>query len=228
MGDPVMPVRPDRDRDTFLLALFLGTDVVFMTLHVLHTSSGFFTDRQFSLAHERGFAETFQYLKEGWISVILLSFSLKTPNLLYLAWAGLFGYLLVDDLFQIHERLGFELGNHFGLPVMFSLRPQDLGELAVSGSAAAFFSVLIGVGHYRANPSARSISRSVLVLVLTLAFFGVVVDTIHAMVSHPIGQLVLDIAEDGGEMLVMSVILWFVFRSFHGLPSRPQAPLCGT
>ena len=216
-----------RDRDAFLLALFVGTDLVFMALHPLHSWSGFFTDPRFALTQDRGFAETFQYLKEGWIAAILLSFWFRTPGLLYASWALLFGYLLVDDLFAVHERLGAVIGGRFGLPRLFSLRPQDIGEVLVSGSAAAVFSLVIGVGHHRADPPARSISRSLLAGVVILALFGVVLDTIHAMVSHPIGQIALDVLEDGGEMLTMSVIVWFVFRSFHQPSSEPCATVRG-
>jgi hypothetical protein len=181
------------DRDTFLLKLFVGTDIVFMGLHVLHTYSGFFTDTQFSLTKDRGFAETFQYLQEGWIAMLLIRLTPRTPNLLFPSWSLLFGYLLIDDLFEVHERLGTTIASHFGLPPMFALRPQDLGELAVTASAAVLFSALIGVGHYRGDTAARSFSRSMLGLLLLLTFFGVVVDVIHVMIAHPVWTLTLDI-----------------------------------
>lgn len=204
-----------------LLMLFVGTDIAFMALHLLHTYSGFFTDPQFSLTKERGFAETFQYLKEAWIATLLIRFTFRTPNLLYASWSLLFGYLLIDDLFEVHERLGARIAGHFGLPPMFALRPQDFGELAVTASAAVLFSVLIGVGHYRADPATRSFSRSLLGLLVLLVCFGVVVDMIHVMIAHPVWTLALDIVEEGGEMIVMTVILWFVFRSVH----RPRPAL---
>jgi hypothetical protein len=210
-------------RDTLLLKLFVGTDIVFMGLHVLHMYSGFFTDPQFSLTKERGFAETFQYLKEGWIATLLICLTRRTPNLLYPSWSLLFGYLLIDDLFEVHERLGTRIVSHFDLPPMFALRPQDFGELAVTASAAILFSALIGAGHYRGDTAARSFSRSLLGLLVLLVFFGVVFDMIHVMIEHAVWTLALDIVEEGGEMVVMSVIVWFVSRSFHG--HRP-ALLC--
>lgn len=210
-----MSLNTDRDRDTTLLMLFVGADIAFMALHLLHTYSGFFTDSQFSLAKERGFAETFQYLKEGWIGTMLIWFTLTTPNLLYPSWSLLFGYLLIDDLFEIHEGLGARIVGHFELPPMFALRPQDFGEVAVTASAAVLFSVLIGVGHYRGDPAARSFSRSLLGRLLLLVFFGVVVDMINVMIVHPVWTLALGVVEEGGEMVMMSVIVWFVYRSLH-------------
>ncbi len=48
-------------------------------------------------------------------------------------------------------------------------------------------------------------------MVLALVLFGVVVDMLGIMVKTYPWQPMLDIVEDGGEMLVMSVIFWFVF-----------------
>jgi len=197
------------------LMLFVGTDIAFMALHLLHTYSGFFLDPQYSLTKERGFAETFQYLKEGWIAALLIQFTFRTPGLLYPIWSLLFGYLLVDDLFALHERLGARIAGHYGLPPMLALRPQDLGELAVTAVAVGFFAILVGVGYYRADAAARSFSRSLLGLLLVLAFFGVVVDMIHVMIAHPAWTLAIDIVEDGGEMVVMSGIVSFVFHAIH-------------
>lgn len=207
---------PARDRETLLLTLLITTDVIFMVLHVLHRYSGFFIDPQFSLTKDRGFAETFQYLKEGWIALVLLALTLRTPNLLYPGWALLFGYLLLDDLFALHERLGFRISRHLGFPEMLGLRPEDFGEVTVSASAAVFLFALIGVGHYRADPAARSISRSLFALLAGLVFFGVVVDLIHVMLAYPVW---LDLVEDGGEMVMMSAIVWFVLRTYPESPT---------
>lgn len=215
------------DRATLLLTLFVTTDVVFMIVHLLHLHSGyvgFFDDPEFAATRERGLAETFQYLKEGWIGLTLVGLAVRVPNLLYPSWALLFGYFLVDDLFQLHERLGDRISRHLGLPEMLALRPQDFGELMVTAGAALFFAVVIGVGHYRGDPGARAFSRSMLLLVVGLAFFGVLVDMIHVMLKHPVWQLALDIVENGGEMVMMSVIVWFVFRTYPEAPGAPGTP----
>jgi len=216
MRDSLMKLA-SADRTTLLLTLFVITDGVFMIAHLLHLHStyiGFFGDPEFAATQERGLAETFQYLKEGWIGLTLVGLAIRVPNLLYPAWALLFGYFLVDDLFQLHERLGGRISHHFGFPEMLALRPQDFGELTVTAGAALFFAVVIGLGHYRADPGARAFSRSMFLLVVGLAFFGVLVDMIHVMLKHPAWQLALDIVENGGERVMMSVIAWFVFRAY--------------
>ena len=45
-------------------------------------------------------------------------------------------------------------------------------------------------------------------MVFILAFFGIFIDMVH--VAMPIGKLVFSIIEDGGEMIIMSVIVWRV------------------
>ena len=44
---------------------------------------------------------------------------------------------------------------------------------------------------------------------MAVAFFGVVVDMLHA--AMPWGRCVWGLVEDGGEMLMMSIIVWYVF-----------------
>ncbi len=46
--------------------------------------------------------------------------------------------------------------------------------------------------------------------ILLLAFFGVFFDMVH--VAIPWGESLWGIIEDGGEMLTMSIIVWYVFN----------------
>lgn len=203
-----------RDPDKLLL-LLICSDAVFVILHAFHTYSGFFTDPQFSITKDRGFAETFQYLKEGWIVLILFFLTFQQPNLLYPSWSLLFAYLLVDDLFLVHERLGERVAAHLGLLPMWGLRTQDFGELGVTAFFAATFLVVISLAYYRSDSDTRSFSRSLLAMLVALVFFGVLVDMVHVMVKHRSWQFVLEITEDGGEMVVMSVIVWAVFHRWR-------------
>jgi hypothetical protein len=89
-----------------LLILLITTDLLFVAFHifhVFHTSIGLFYDVNFSLQQEQGFAEVFQYLKEYWATLLLVILAVRTKNLLYVSWALLFGYFLVDDSFGVHE-----------------------------------------------------------------------------------------------------------------------------
>lgn len=59
----LMKIDLSRESDKLLL-LCLSADLVLIVLHVVHSTSGLFADSNYSIALERGFGETFQYLKE--------------------------------------------------------------------------------------------------------------------------------------------------------------------
>jgi hypothetical protein len=103
----------------------------------------------------------------------------------------------------------------------FGLRGQDYGEIAVSVTVAAVFLVLIPVMYMRSSREARRASRDMALLVGVLAFFGVIVDTLHIVVGAGYGEVIFGTAEDGGEMLAMSLACGYLF----GLPKlhRPTA-----
>ena len=209
----------ERGSEGFLL-LLLGTDAILIVLHFFLLSNaftGWSLDPNFSLTRDRGFAEVFQYVKEYWIVLMLVFLALNQWSFCYLSWGILFGYLLLDDGFQIHEQVGMELSQAFGFPSMMGLRPQDLGELVVLASVASILFVAIGLATYIADRKERRFSRDAFFILLALVFFGVVVDMIHIIFmdagwKHIVGY-VLGVIEEGGEMVVMSVFTWFVYTA---------------
>ena len=194
-----------------LLLLLLSADFLFIVLHIIGPRTNYFDNPNFLLTTDGGYPEVFQYLKEYWIALLLLHFAIKKRNLLYLSLSILFGYFLVDDFFQIHETMGYKASIYFNFSPMLGLRAQDFGELIVSGFFGLCLFLLIGVTYYLAESNDKTTCRSILIMVLALVLFGVVVDMLGIMVKTYPWQPMLDIVEDGGEMLVMSVIFWFVF-----------------
>ncbi len=191
--------------------MLVSADTLLIIVHIFHTYTGYFSDPNYSIEMERGFGEVFQYLKEYWIGLLLLYLAITKRSPVYFGWAILFGYLLIDDSFTVHERLGAKINTYLNFSPMLGLRAQDFGELSVTALFGSCFFALIGLTHYFSDSSARKASRRLFVLLLTLAFFGVVTDMIHIIFKPPAWSLILGIVEDGGEMVVMSVILWFVF-----------------
>jgi len=58
----------------------------------------------------------------------------------------------------------------------------------------------------------RKVSQDIIILILVLVFFGVVIDM--ADIAIRLGKGVgfaLGVIEDGGEMIAVSLILWYVF-----------------
>jgi hypothetical protein len=203
---------PEKDK---LLLLLILTDLGFIVLHILHTYTPFFADLSFSIERDRGYAEIFQYIKESWIAALLFILATRKRSLLYFGFSLLFAYFLVDDSFQLHESLGRVVADFIPFaPGKIGLRRKDFGELIVSGCFGALFFTLIAIGYYRSDRATKRVSRVIVTMILLLAFFGVPIDILHTILwikeAGPI--LEMGMIEDGGEMLVMSVITWFVFR----------------
>lgn len=207
-----------RDADR-LFTLLILTDALLIVLHILHTYTGLFADPNYSISQDRGYGEMFEYYKEFWVVLILFFMAVRRSNPLYLGWTLLFAYLLVDDSFRLHEDLGRGIANLFGYVSRFGLRANDFGELTVSAVAGTVLFTLIGTAHYFADRNQRNFSKKIFVLLLGLVFFGVGVDMLGVVIGNPI----MDIIEDGGEMVMVTVITWFVFR-YDGKERAQFAP----
>ncbi len=158
-------------RNNNLLFLLVITDLSFFFLNIL-LKAGFITSALFSIQTDLGLAEIFQYLKEYWIVCILIVLGYRRSALIYVAWAFLFTYLLLDDSLQIHENLGMELTRFLESKTAFGLASQDIGELIVSALFGGLFFILIGVVFLKAKKADRVVSKSLFYMVVILAFFG--------------------------------------------------------
>jgi len=201
-----MTPRPNR-----LLIGLLLVDGAFILMHLVHERTDLLHSSFFSIGRDGSAGEWFQYIKEVWILILLLELARRRANHLYRGWAFLFLYLLLDDFCRIHERLGSLVVAFCEIPRLCGVRARDCGEIIVSMLAGTVFLLLIGTQYYRSDQAGRRISHRLLGLIVLLALCGVVVDTIHGTVHGPALSPLLYIIEDGGEMLVMSVALWYVY-----------------
>jgi uncharacterized membrane protein len=213
-----MSVKLDtKDSSAKLFYLFLATDFAFIILHIIHISTDLITSDYFSIERERGYAELFQYIKEYWIALILVILAVKWRSLLCLIWSLLFSYLLLDDCIAIHEKLGGLISQQLAFSPAFNLRAKDFGELLVSASVGLFFLIAIGIAYRFGDRISREISRYLIVMLFALALFGIVGDLLHMAFAWSFLKSFLGLLEDGGEMIVMSVIAWFVFKQMEPL-----------
>lgn len=194
-----------------VLSALLLTDSAFILAHALHKLWPFFADGAFALETERGYPEVFQYLK--FASVIAMTGTLwsKTREPVYGAWMLLFAYMLCDDAFQVHERLGAFVAAQWHYRSAVGLRARDFGELTVTCAAATALLPLILLAHARGGRRAQDDSRGLALCAAGLVFFGVVLDMAH-VVADGAGRYVsgvLGVLEDGGEMVVVSLLCWY-------------------
>ncbi|MBK5940722.1 hypothetical protein [Halochromatium roseum] len=213
-----MVLHLEKQSNRFLL-LFLLADLVFILVHI-GFKLGLVTSPLFSIEEDLGYAEVYQYIKEYWIVLLLLTLAIGHGRFIYFAWSLLFAYLLFDDSLQIHERLGGYLANALQLLPILELRAQDLGELVVTLLFGTLLFAIIGIAYLYADHIARQASRHLFALVLFLALFGVFVDMLHSAIHW--GEPFWLLIEDGGEMLIMSVIAWYVFQL--GVEPRRESP----
>jgi len=162
-----------------------------------------------------GYGGLFQYVKELWVVMLLLFLARRKPRFLYITWSLLFLCLMLDDCLQVHEKWGHFLARYVNFRPPFGLRAQDLGELAVCISYGVPLVASVWVTGRRSGTAARKISKHLLVMIGLLTFFGLGIDMVHIMVEHSLlspMSPILGVVEDGGEMIVMSLISWYVFR----------------
>jgi hypothetical protein len=191
-----------------LLGLLLAADGLFIVLHIAYRG-----EARLSLATDRGPAEIFQYVKEYWATALLLVLAVRHGAAVFVAWAAVFAYFLADDALMVHERIGKRLITWLELSPVLGIRAQDVGEGIVSITAACVLLAAITLAHRRAGVLARSRSRTLVRLAAALVAFGVGVDVIHEMIPRGSVYEVLTVVEDGGEMLVMSIVVAFVFAA---------------
>ena len=199
------------DSASSFLALLVLADLVFIVLDSFGGIIPIFSSTLYSLGKDGGYPEIYQYVKEFWIVLLMLSVYLKTKEIGHILWVMVFAYLLFDDAIRIHERVGSIIAKNLDFTPIFGLRPQDFGELAVTVIALVLLLTPIGFFYLRASSMFKKITRDLLLLLLIIGFFGVFVDMVGIVVSWPQGRFLLGIIEDGGEMIAISMLAWYVF-----------------
>jgi hypothetical protein len=212
-----------------LLAALVSIDLILIAVHLAKPYFEFLRPHYFSLEADRGIAEAFGYAKQGAVVVALLLCWRRRRSPTFFVWGVVFSILLIDDSFSLHEQVGEWLGMQLGLPAWFGLRPQDIGELlfaAVLG-LATLTTLAAALARERGEAVAPSIKLALMLGALVVC--GVVVDAIHVIAYFSQSSLawMLTIVEDGGELLVMSLIAAYAYQLAVRDEQRLAAPQLG-
>lgn len=197
-----------------LLILLILADLVFILIHVLYKLD-VVINPLFSIKRDFGYAERYQYIKEFSIVLLLIILAIQSSRIVYLAWTSLFMYLLLDDSLRIHERIGSYLVDYFELQPAFNLRALDFGEFGVTVLFGSLLFLFIGYAYLYSSKEEKKMSKHLFILVLALAFCGVIVDTFHRILpigSIPYANSIRVLIEDGGEMFSISLIVVYVYN----------------
>ena len=187
--------------------MLLLADIVFILVDILISEN---YQSLLAIGRDLGYAEIYQYIKEFWITTLLFLLAISRRQFIYLAWSALYFYFLLDDSFQIHEKIGRIIVRYFELEPLFEIRAQTIGSLAVSVLTGLILFSAISISYFFSNVQGKSTSKYLFVLTVGVVFFGVFVDTIHAALPGTISFWSL--VEDGGEMLAMSIVVAYVYN----------------
>ncbi|WP_165244088.1 hypothetical protein [Paludisphaera soli] len=194
------------------LGLILA-DLVVIAMHIVQWATHF-APRGFSLGDDRGFGERFQYAKLLALVALLALLHRRQQWPIHAALVLVFGYLLVDDALMIHERLGEHLAERYALSPAFGLRAVDFGELIVSAVAGSVLLAQLGLAYWFGGSEERVVGRNFIGLLLLLAFCGVGFDMLHIMLRA--FDSTMEILEDGGEMIAVSLMVAYAASLHHG------------
>lgn len=193
----------------------------YLDIDFLQKVTPYFANSLFNIEMDNGYAETYQHLKFIGIIFIFFYLCIKQKIWSFFPWMLLFSYFLLDDSFQLHERLGSVIASGIDVTPPFGLRRQDLGELAVTMSAGLIILPSLMLAYYFGRPPIRKIYHNLLLLLTLLVVFGVGVDMVHAVFMHsPVFSPIFGVIEDGGEMLAVSMFAWyssFLLKKFMNL-----------
>jgi hypothetical protein len=192
-----------------ILTLLIAIDVVLIAFHLSMSYVGRPGGPLFDLGADRSYSEFYQYVKDVWAILILAVLALRRRAGVYVAWGLVCAYFLLDDALQLHEHAGWAIRD------MVPGKPGaavHLGELAFVAGIGLVLLAIVAVTHLRADRRDRAVSTVLLVLFSALIFFGIVVDAVHHLLfPGPQLRVLFTTIEDGGELVVLSLIVAFLF-----------------
>lgn len=201
-----------------LLLAFLFTDGVFLAGHIGLDLIG--AEGYFDPAIEQASGEGYQYVK--WIWCTLMCWSLGAFLPLHRGWTACFAYLFMDDSLGLHERAGIHLARMLDLYRFEAhYRPIEIGEtiyLAVFGVGFAAFFLL---ATRACTPGQRPTYWAFILLLGGVLAFGAVGDVLHALFWKSSSERLLELIEEVGEMLVLSVLTAYLFSLWRTTGAWP-------
>jgi hypothetical protein len=196
-----------------LFAMLVAADALFILVHIVHAWTPFLDDSKYALDTDLGMAELYQYVKLLWLLGCLGVAFCQTRRGAFIAWAGFFALLLLDDVAQLHENGGRYFARALGLAGALGLRGVDYGELIVAAIIAAIGVTIVLATLRKTDRASRQLSLDMFALLCVLAMFAVALDAVHSFTYARAPALidVLALAEDGGELVVVSAITAYAF-----------------
>lgn len=206
-------------RAVYILGFLLLLDLVIIWLHIRY-GLAVFSGKQtpfLKISVDGSLGELFGYAKFLLAACLCLAVSRRPGNAIFLALGAVLLVMLLDDTLRLHERLGDALEHGLGLSAALGLRGQDFGELLYGFAVGVPTVVFTVMAWQRTKTAYRQDAAITIGLIGVFLFFAVVVDVVHSFVSsaRPGWSAELGLIEDGGELLVLSLLVAFVFHVWN-------------
>ncbi len=197
-----------QDTATLVLVSLLAADVFLILVFLSYRLLGWPPSYRFNIGIDQSIPEYFQYMKQLATAGLMLLVFLRGKQVTVLLWSAIAVLLFLDDALKMHEKLGGVVSSAFAIPDAHGFRGQDFGELIVASTLAGLILISLAVRYWRDNSRLRTFSVNMLLFLALLGMFGVVID----LFVHKLQSLTLYIIEDGGEMIAMSLMLFYAWR----------------
>lgn len=195
-----------------VLVLTITIDVAFI---VLDAVTGGRLPESLHVYTEGGIPEAIQWVQLG-ATVLVMAVIASRSGGLYWVWVAIFAFVFADDAFMGHERVAARVLLWFDLErrLNLSIPLYTLVELIYMAGVSLFFLVVVWrVAKGSTSPSARRYTVEALVLVAVLVGFAGAGDFIGRVLFG--GAHLAEVTEDGGEMIVTSLILVHAVRQLR-------------
>ncbi len=194
-------------RPLFVIILaVLVVDLVLVGAHVTYSSAAtdIRGDLRIRLDKDQGFGELFAAGKLVVASLLLIHTWWRRHASAALAWSVSLLLIVVDDLGRLHEDLAKDL------PLLGSVGAgsQQIGEIVAFAILGLIVFALVSVGHRRDDHGSRAWSWSMASALALLVVAGMGLDLVHGLSTPGTNiEKALTIAEDGGELLAITLLL---------------------
>ena len=211
------PYQYRTDNAKFILILLVVADLIFIAFHALRW---WFNAPNLALKIdiEGGYGEVFQYAKYLGAAILIGWFAAKNRAWRFASWSIVFLYFLAEDSFAIHETLGDLVASRINFELPMGLESVDFGDLTLV-SAAAALAILVFAAQLGAGRNVKHAFMELAALALIVGLFSVAADLLHDLYeADPLLDFLLGTLEDGGEMLAVSLLVWYCFRLQNRCP----------
>jgi hypothetical protein len=223
-------------RLVWLCVALVAIDAFFIAVYSIHRLYVvLYNDRvplleiEWNIEHDWSYAEIFGYVKSLSILLLFISTPQAWKRPIYLVFVLVFTFVFVDDALQVHERLGLRLEEALALrrfDVLMRIGPGQLLVWAIIGLPLLAVAVAAVV---RSPEEDRRNGILLMGALAVLALFAVGIDMVHVLLRRAFrgANELFIVIEDGGEQIILSLILCLVIlirRDLRGREPRSGTP----